>query len=77
MSQTDLKIALTRLVELAEYEIGCPACPDPPEAWVHDLKWSTQITRRFLSEIRPDPGEFFTSPANEGRGRPSNQVTTR
>jgi len=72
MSQTDLRIALTRLVELGELEIACPACPDPPEAWVNDLRWSTQITRRFLSEIRPEAGEFFLSPPNHRTaGRPS------
>lgn len=59
MSET-LKIALTRLLLLAEYELASPACVNPPENWHRELAEATKITRQFLTEHRPPPGPFFT-----------------
>lgn len=72
MSQDDINrvcSAFFGLIELAEWELNCPACPDPPAGFHHKLREDVQITRQFLSEIRPDPGRYFTSPSQLKRGR--------
>lgn len=69
----ELRIALTRLVELAEYEISCPACPNPPEGFHSGLREATQVTRQFLAEIRPPAGRYFFSAKKGGRGRQPRQ----
>lgn len=61
----NLKIALSRLIELGEWEIENPACPDPPPGWQYELKESCAVARQFLAEIREPAGAFFLSPSEK------------
>lgn len=56
-----LRTALSILIELAELELECPACPNPPEGFHEGLKEAVQVTRAYLGEIRPPVGRWFPS----------------
>lgn len=72
MSQTELTTALFRLLELAEWEIEAPACPDPPPGFHYALKEAAKVTKQFLSEIRPPAGDYFIAADRKRRpGRES------
>lgn len=66
---SDLRGSIYRLTELAELELLCPACPDPPPEFHETLAEDVRQVRQFLNQIRPPAGDWFWADPPDKRGR--------
>lgn len=69
MIDSQLRQSITKLLQLAEFELASPAIPDPPPAFRRELEQAVRQTRQFLANQRPPAGEFFLSAAGRKRQR--------